>query len=166
MPRRPKNTIDEDEFGLEDEVFALNGVDSSSEEDTGGEDQRGREVDETPSTSGPSRGSRIKLTKTRKPSVTAFDSDKDEDNSEEEETWGAKKSAYYSANDAHFDSEDEEANELEEKEARRLQMKAREGTEDEDFGLDNLQALAEDGRMEPEVIEYVSYCFFLRALRY
>lgn len=153
---------DEDDFGAEDEVFALNGVDSSSEDDDGGENQEGMEVDEAPSTSGPSEGSKTKPTKTLKPPATVSDSDKGESDSEEEETWGAKKSAYYSANDAHFDSEDEEANELEEREARRLQMKAREGMGDEDFGLDNLQALAEDGRMEPDVTEYVSFCSFTR----
>lgn len=135
---------------------------SSSEDDGEDEDREGMEIDEEPSTSSPSIGSRAKPTKTLKPSAMVSDSDKDEGDSEEEEAWGTKKSAYYSANDAHFDSEDKEANELEEKEARRLQMKAREGMEDEDFGLDNLQALAEDGRMEPDVTEYVSFCSFAR----
>lgn len=152
---------DEDDFGAEDEVFALNGVDASSEDDDKDEDKEGMEVGEVPSAPGPSKGSKAESAKTPKPSVTVSDSDKGEDDSEEE-TWGAKKSAYYSANDAHFDSEDEEANELEEKEARRLQMKAREGMEEEDFGLDNLQALAEDGRMEPDVTVYVSFCSFTR----
>jgi U3 small nucleolar RNA-associated protein 3 len=152
---------DEDDFGAEDEVFALNGVDSSSEDEIRGEGQEGEEdpmeVDEVPPASSSAKGSRTKSTKAPKPPTPASDSDQDEDESEEE-TWGTKKSTYYSANDAHFDSEDEEANELEEKEARRLQMKAREGMGDEDFGLDNLQALAEDGRMEPDVIECVFFC--------
>jgi len=153
---------DEDDFGAEDEVFALNGVDPSSEDEDGDEDQGGEgdamEVDEGPSTPHSAKGSKVKPTKTRKPSTPAPDSGEGEDESEEEETWGSKKSAYYSANDAHFDSEDEEANELEEREARRLQMKAREGMCDEDFGLDNLQALVEDGRAEPDVIECVFFC--------
>jgi U3 small nucleolar RNA-associated protein 3 len=154
---------DEDGFGAEDEVFALNGVGgSSSEDDDGDGSQEEVEIDEEPSSSGPSTGSGVKSTKTLKPSPMVSDSDKDSDDSEEEEAWGTKKSAYYSANDAHFDSENKEANELEEKEARRLQMKARDGMEDEDFGLDNLQALAEDGRMEPDVTEYVSFCSFAR----
>jgi U3 small nucleolar RNA-associated protein 3 len=151
---------DEDDLGVEDEVFALNGVDSSSEDDNGKDAPEGMEIDEAPSTSRPSTGFKAKATKTLKRSATFSDSDTDEDDTEGEETWGAKKSVYYSANDAHFDSEDEEANELEEKEARRLQMKAREGMEDKDFGLDNLQALAQDGRMEPDVTEYVSLLFF------
>ena len=153
---------DEDDFGAEDEVFALNGVDSSSEDNGRGEDPgeegNAMDVDEDPSATHPTEGSNVKPTKSRKPSALVSDSDEDEDESEEGETWGTKKSAYYSANDAHFDSEDEEANELEEKEARRLQMKAREGMCDEDFGLDNLQALAEDGRAESDVIECVFFC--------
>ena len=152
---------DEDDFGVEDEVFALNGVDSSSEDEGGDEEQEGEEdtmaVDEGPSSSRSTKGPKVKPTKARKPSAQASESDEDEEESEEE-TWGTKKSAYYSANDAHFGSEDEEANELEEKEARRLQMKAREGMGDEDFGLDNLQALVEGGGVEPGVTEYVFFC--------
>ena len=157
---------DEDDFGAEDEVFALNGVDPSSEDESEEGDREGEgdamDVDESPSIPHPAGGTNVKPTKSRKPVALASDSDEDEGESEEEETWGTKKSAYYSANDAHFDSEDEEANELEEKEARRLQMKAREGMCEEDFGLDNLQALVEDGRMEPDVIECVFFCSAVR----
>jgi U3 small nucleolar RNA-associated protein 3 len=153
---------DEDDFGAEDEVFALNGVDSSSEGEDGDGDLAGEDdmmdVGEGSSTSRPANGVKVKQTKAREP-----DSDSGEDEGEsEEETWGTKKSAYYSANDAHFDSEDEEANELEEKEARRLQMKAREEMGDEDFGLDNLQALVGDGGIEPGFIEYVLFCSVVR----
>jgi len=152
---------DEDDFGAEDEVFALKGVDSPSEEEDGDGDLDGEDyamdIDEGPSTSRSTKGRKVESVKARKPSAPESDSDEREDQSEEE-TWGTKKSAYYSANDAHFDSDDEEANELEEKEARRLQMKAREGMGDDDFGLDNLQALAEDGGMEPDVIECVFFC--------
>ena len=157
---------DEDDFGAEDEVFALNGVDPSSEDESEEGDREGEgdamDVDESPSIPHPAGGTNVKPTKSRKPVALASDSDEDEGESEEEETWGTKKSAYYSANGAHFDSEDEEANELEEKEARRLQMKAREGMCEEDFGLDNLQALVEDGRMEPDVIECVFFCSAVR----
>jgi U3 small nucleolar RNA-associated protein 3 len=157
---------DEDDFGVEDEVFALNGMDPSSEDESGDEDQEeegdAMEVDEGPSTPHSAKGPKVKPTKFRKPSTPASDSGDGEGESEEEETWGTKKSAYYSANDAHFDSEDEEANELEEKEARRLQMKAREGMCDEDFGLDNLQALVGDGRVESDVIECVFFCSAVR----
>lgn len=53
----------------------------------------------------------------------------------EDETWGRSKSAYYASNAAQIDSEDEEANELEEQEARRLQVKARDVIHEDDFGL-------------------------------
>lgn len=136
-------------------------MDSPSGDESGDEDQDGgedpMEVDDEILTSSSAKSSRTKSTKALKPSTPTSDSDKDEGESEEE-TWGTKKSAYYSANDAHFDPEDEEANELEEREAKRLQMKAREGMGDEDFGLDNLQALVEGGGMEPGVIEYILFC--------
>lgn len=53
----------------------------------------------------------------------------------EEEAWGKKRSAYYSSNAAQLESDDEEANELEEQEAKRLQAKARDPMQDDDFGL-------------------------------
>ena len=62
-------------------------------------------------------------------------SDASEEESEEEESWGHNKSAYYSSNAVELDSDDEEGNELEEQEARRLQAKAREALTEEDFGL-------------------------------
>jgi U3 small nucleolar RNA-associated protein 3 len=57
------------------------------------------------------------------------------DTESEDETWGRSKSAYYSSNAAQIDSEDEEANELEEQEARKLQLKARDAIHEDDFGL-------------------------------
>ena len=53
----------------------------------------------------------------------------------EEEGWGKKKSEYYASNAEQIDSEDEEANEMEEQEAKRLQTKAREVLTEDDFGL-------------------------------
>jgi U3 small nucleolar RNA-associated protein 3 len=61
--------------------------------------------------------------------------DEEVQESQEEESWGRKKSAYYSSNAAELDSEDEEANELEEQEAKRIQTKARDAMLDDDFGL-------------------------------
>ena len=61
--------------------------------------------------------------------------DEEEQESEEEENWGHKKSTYYSSNAAELDSEDEEANEMEEQEAMRIQTKARDALLDDDFGL-------------------------------
>jgi len=69
------------------------------------------------------------------------------DSEEEEEGWGGKKSAYYSSNAAQLDSEDEEANEMEEQEAKRLQAKARDTMIDDDFGLTDV---ADAGAAEQE----------------
>lgn len=55
--------------------------------------------------------------------------------SESDEAWGRNKSAYYSSNAAQLDSDDEEANELELQEAKRLQQKVRDAMGDDDFGL-------------------------------
>ena len=57
---------------------------------------------------------------------------------EEEEGWGRKKSEYYASNDAQIESDDEEAHEMEEQEAKRLQTKTRDGLADDDFGLDDM----------------------------
>jgi len=55
----------------------------------------------------------------------------------EEESWGRKASAYYSSNAAQIESDDDEALELEENEAIRLQAKALDGMDDNDFGLND-----------------------------
>lgn len=60
-----------------------------------------------------------------------------EESESEEETWGRNKSAYYSSNAAQLESDDDEANELEEQEAKRLQGKARELMAEDDFGLED-----------------------------
>jgi U3 small nucleolar RNA-associated protein 3 len=70
--------------------------------------------------------------------------DDEAESSEEEETWGRKKSAYYSSNAAEIESDDEEAIELEEQEAKRLQSKFRETLTDNDFGLDDPFEVAAD----------------------
>ena len=66
---------------------------------------------------------------------------------EEEESWGAKKSAYYASNAREIESDDEEANELEEQEAKRLQAKMRDAMADDDFGLEDVVEglLVDDG---------------------
>ncbi|KAG0694520.1 Sas10 C-terminal domain-containing protein [Suillus ampliporus] len=111
----------------EDEVFALEGVsDEETEED---EDEDGvapvedEDADENQAVT--KRKTKTKLKKASSPSDTGS----------EDESWGRSKSAYYSSNAAQIDSEDEEANELEEQEARRLQVKARDAIHEDDFGL-------------------------------
>jgi U3 small nucleolar RNA-associated protein 3 len=53
----------------------------------------------------------------------------------DDDTWGRKKSAYYSSNAPEIASDDEDAKELEEQEANRLQRKSRALMLDSDFGL-------------------------------
>jgi hypothetical protein len=126
----------------DEEVFALQGV---SDSDSGLDDEDAKYPYDEGSDGMQVDSDADEPTPTRKPTKTARDTKKskssskkhtsDSESSEEEETWGHSKGAYYSSNAAQLDSEDEEANELEEQEALRLQAKAREGMCDEDFGL-------------------------------
>ena len=132
----------------EEEVFALKGLDKEFETEQEDE-QVEQELDEDllqeqPPTNRKKKKSR-KTTEKQKPT-----SDEDE---EEEETWGRGKAAYYASNADQFDSDDEEANELEEQEAIRLQRKIYQEMRDEDFGLND--TLEREGRPGDE---YVNYC--------
>ncbi|OAX44281.1 hypothetical protein K503DRAFT_706552 [Rhizopogon vinicolor AM-OR11-026] len=126
---RDKILLNEDEDvddADEDEVFALEGMlDEESEED---EDEVAHAEDEDVD-----KSHVVKKSKTKSKSKKASSSSTDTES--EDETWGRSKSAYYSSNAAQIDSEDEEANELEEQEARRLQVKARDAIHEDDFGL-------------------------------
>jgi U3 small nucleolar RNA-associated protein 3 len=127
--------IGADDDGDEDEVFALKGIPSSEsgEEDEEDADEEGDYDEDQPHpTVRASKGSKAK---TKPPPES---DNEEEEGSEEEESWGRKKSAYYSSNAAELDSEDEEANELEEQEAMRIQTKARDTMLDDDFGLADL----------------------------
>ncbi|TFK52293.1 hypothetical protein OE88DRAFT_1657479 [Heliocybe sulcata] len=121
------------DYGEEEEVFSLKGMpETDSEEDEGEsgedyEDKQGSPTQSSTKTSKP-RTSKSKYT------VPSSESES-EDESEPEESWGTKKSAYYSSNAAQLESEDDEANEMEEREAARLQAKARDVLGDDDFGL-------------------------------
>lgn len=115
----------EDEDGDDDEVFALEGVSDENSEEAE-EDEDDEDDDEDPVVT---KSKSKAKTKSKKPSSPS-------DTGSEDESWGRSKSAYYSSNAAQIDSEDEEANELEEQEARRLQVKARGAIHEEDFGLD------------------------------
>jgi U3 small nucleolar RNA-associated protein 3 len=140
----------DDEDGDENEVFALEGVsDEDSEEVEEAENEGGahaEDEDEDLVVSKSKTKTKTKLKKASSPSDTGS----------EDESWGRSKSAYYSSNAAQIDSEDEEANELEEQEARRLQVKARDAIHEDDFGLGE--------GLEPESdaeVEYVAsfVCF-------
>ncbi|KAJ3856632.1 Sas10 C-terminal domain-containing protein [Lentinula lateritia] len=136
------NEEEEDAGGIDDdEVFALQMEDEESEEDED-EDEESEATEENDNQS--SRAS-PKVTKSKQ-KATAKGKGKgkesqiessDDDDEEEEETWGSGKAAYYSSNAAQMESDDEEALQLEEQEARRLQAKARDDMNDEDFGLED-----------------------------
>lgn len=139
---RDEILLDGDRYGIpddedaEEEVFALNGMpaDSDSDEDEEMDDED--DVEEEGDV--PKRSKKSPKTKAtpKRTSLPGFASDEDEDEEEEEdESWGRSKAAYYSSNAAELDSEDEEAHELEEQEAKRLQAKARESMTGADFGL-------------------------------
>ncbi|KAI9465039.1 Sas10 C-terminal domain-containing protein [Lactarius psammicola] len=134
----------------EEEVFALRGI-QSSDSDENAEDiyeEEGQDGDDEDQPRPEVRASRKGKTKARPP----LESEDEDEEEGEEESWGHKKSAYYSSNAAELDSEDEEANELEEQEARRLQVKARDAMADDDFGLADIAR--EDAE---EVEEYASF---------
>ncbi|KIM89034.1 hypothetical protein PILCRDRAFT_812924 [Piloderma croceum F 1598] len=117
--------------GDEDEVFGLQGLpeEDSDDEDNldQGEDQE--DVDMEQSTS------KSKSKKSKGKKSTVKESSESSEPESDEETWGRNKSAYYSSNAAQLESDDEEANELEEQEAKRLQAKARDAMDEDDFGL-------------------------------
>ncbi|KAI9061326.1 hypothetical protein FKP32DRAFT_1654630 [Trametes sanguinea] len=156
---RDKILLEGDDYGGsddgdEDEVFALKGMpeDESDEDEDDADGYEGGaqyeddddDIDEIHYAAAEAAQKEKKKQKAKakaKKGKHADDSDEQEDESseeEEEEGWGTKKSAYYSSNAQEIDSEDEEAIELEEQEAKRLQTKAREVMAEDDFGLDDV----------------------------
>ncbi len=133
------------EDGDEDEVFALKGVDSdgSADEDSGGaaEDDEDDIDDVHYAAAAAAQKEKEKKAKAKKAKGKKGkqdappSSEESASDSEEDEGWGTQKAVYYSSNAQEIDSEDEETNELEEAEARRLQGKARDAMADDDFGL-------------------------------
>lgn len=158
-----------DEDGHEEEVFALQGVSSDSDNgDDDDDDDDAEYLHEVPDDEREGDGMQVdsdadsELTPSkskRKPSKATRDNKKASstkhasDSESEEDTWGRSKGAYYASNAAQLDSEDEEANELEEQEALRLQAKACEAMCDEDFGLGDVV----EGDVEPPEAMYTCY---------
>lgn len=151
--------IPDDDEDAEEEVFALKGIPADSDSDDEDEDAEMDneedldEEDDALDLPSPKKSSKSK-TAPKSKSQPGFASDEDEegDEEEEDESWGRSKAAYYSSNAAELDSEDEEAHELEEQEAKRLQAKARENMTDADFGLGDI---VEDPDAMDEVSGYV-----------
>lgn len=150
---RDEILLDGDRYGIpyddedgEEEVFALKGIPVDSDSDDDGnedaevDDEDGQdEEDDAPKRPSAKKSSKAK-TSPKSKAQPGFASDEEEEGNEEEEdeSWGRSKAAYYSSNAAELDSEDEEAHELEEQEAKRLQAKAREHMTDADFGLGDI----------------------------
>ncbi|KAF9013454.1 Sas10 C-terminal domain-containing protein [Cyathus striatus] len=123
-----------DNDGDEDEVFALKGIeddDKEEDEDEGVDDFDEEEMEDVP------KKKSSKPFKKSKPKRKSLSSDEEEEESEPEESWGQTKAAWYSSNADQIESDDEETNELEEQEAKRLQQKAREDLTEDDFGLND-----------------------------
>ncbi|KAF8635802.1 hypothetical protein AX15_000009 [Amanita polypyramis BW_CC] len=133
----------EDDIEDDEEVFALNGLDEvDSEEDEHSSEDDMDEVQEGKLSKHKPQGKKQRQKKEDSSSSS-------EDEEEEEESWGRN---YYSSNAAQIDSGDEEALELEENESRRLQAKARDGMDENDFGLNDPyyeNAKEADGLPEP-----------------
>jgi U3 small nucleolar RNA-associated protein 3 len=143
-----------EDYDDQEEVFALNGLDDQDSEDSGHDLETLDERDEgggagIASSSPPLTSQKSSKTKTSAPSKPKkdklADSDEDEDD-EDDERWGKNKSAYYSSANQEIDSDDEEARELEEAEARRLQTKSREALAEQDYGLDDILRISYPGR--------------------
>lgn len=125
-----------DSDGDEEEVFALEGLSESEDTDEDLEYEDGDNNSDNADDVEPDK-SLPKGTYSKKELVTsARDSDGSTDN--EDESWGKKKSAYYSSNIDQLESDDDEANDMEEEEARRIQAKLRSTLSEADFGLGDL----------------------------
>ena len=151
-----------DDEGDEEEVFALKGMPEDSAEESGDEDsdqEHGQDeeddTEELERLQAQLAKEKAKEKKAKGKKKQEAISSSEEESEEEDEGWGRNKAAYYSSNAAQIDSEDEEANEMEEQEAKRLQAKARDAMADDDFGLtDAMEALTEQQ-------EFVTLCFLL-----
>lgn len=138
-PVKGKNLED---YHDEEEVFALKGIgesdsDAGSYDDSEDVDEGDEEDDEEPERTVRTKSS--KKTKRRGQDDVPAEEESAASASDEdvEERWGKNKFSYYSATAQEVDSDDEEARELEEAEALRLQAKAREAITDDDFGLND-----------------------------
>jgi U3 small nucleolar RNA-associated protein 3 len=123
----------EDEDMDDEEVFALEGLATDADEDEDEDDDGDDAMKTAPAPSArPSRKSKAAKARAARADSSSEREDADED---EDEGWGTKKAAYYASNADDLASDDEEANAMEEDEARRLQSKARSALTDDAFGL-------------------------------
>ncbi|KZT60135.1 hypothetical protein CALCODRAFT_481014 [Calocera cornea HHB12733] len=129
--------VEEDSEG-EEEVFALKGMPVDDEDEDEDDYEDIDEEDEEEELPVPPSKKAAKSKSTPK-SAAAVPAESESESESEEEGWGTKRSAYYTAPGDEVDSEDEEARALETAEAKRLQRKAREALEEDDFGLGDVE---------------------------
>lgn len=150
-----------DDDGDDDEVFALKGLDDEDSEEGQGfydEDEEILDDEAEIDTEAPGTKKKSKHSRKVKGKTAASPEPEEEEEREEEEGWGRGRAAYYSSNAVELESDDEEGNELEEQEAKRLQAAARKEMTDDDFGLnDNPEVMQNDPDME-----YTLFSLFLR----
>ncbi|KAH7340908.1 Sas10 C-terminal domain-containing protein [Rhizoctonia solani] len=123
---------DDDEFDEDDEVFGLDGVGESSEEDY---DDDGMEEDQDNT---PEPRSKTKAKPKKQPAAQLEDSDASTDSEVELSRWGKSRSVYYADNSRVMDEDDEEARKMEEREARRLQLKMITEIGENDWGYNDV----------------------------
>lgn len=126
-----------DSDGDEEEVFALEGLSESEDTDEDLEYEDGDNNSDNADDVEPDK-SLPKGTYSKKELVTSARDSDDGSTDNEDESWGKKKSAYYSSNIDQLESDDDEANDMEEEEARRIQAKLRSTLSEADFGLGDL----------------------------
>ncbi|KAF5360398.1 hypothetical protein D9756_004767 [Leucocoprinus leucothites] len=151
---RDKVLLDGDEYGGDsdgddDEVFALKGLENDEDKDEVNdvedyEDEGAEDLHLTKTSRSKKKDKKEK--KGRQRSL-------EDEEEEEEEVWGKGKAAYYSSNAAQLESDDEEGQELEEQEARRLQRKALDGMTEDDFGLNDRHEISRTGGAPEETVE-------------
>lgn len=138
-----------DDLGDEDEVFALKGMPADQDSDSEGEVEP--DSDEDVEMVSPKLATK-KAAKKKKKGKKAMSSESEQDSSEDEH-WGQSKATYYSSNANQLESDDEEGNELELQEARRIQGKLIDDFADNDFGFGTIEDQTEQDAMEPASLE-------------
>ncbi|KAH8824904.1 Sas10 C-terminal domain-containing protein [Flagelloscypha sp. PMI_526] len=138
-----------DPYGNEDEVFSLKGVPGPNESDD--EDDDEQQDSDVSMEEAPKKSS--KKSSQRKKKKSKQDLSESEQESSEEEHWGKSKSVYYNSNAAELDSDDEEGQELELQENRRIQAKHLSSLTDEDYGLEGISELSlnDDDALAPSI---------------
>jgi U3 small nucleolar RNA-associated protein 3 len=147
----------EDEDEDDDEVFALKELGASYSDDD--DDEMAGDQDVGDDLSEPEEGTEVSLArrdrKNNRPKTKKGEKEEaNEEESEDDESWGRKKSAYYASNMDQIESDDEEANDMEEQEARRIQRKGRDTLVEDDFGLSDIASHV-DAHIEGSELEYV-----------